>query len=72
MLQNNVKKTYKSENSPQVLPSNFASNPKLSVKKEILDSEQNWEVFHVKPKTGKETKKVVVYWHGGAFIRGVS
>jgi len=72
MLQNNVKKTYTSENAFQVLPSNITSNTKLSVKRELLKSEQTWEVFHVRPKGGRETKKVVVYWHGGAFIRGVS
>jgi len=71
-LENNTRKTFAAENASQVLPSNIASSPKLSVKREILDSLQRWELFHVRPKTGKETKKVVVYWHGGAFIRGVS
>ena len=71
-IENNTRKTFESENSPQVLPSNITSNPKLSIKREILESQQRWELFHVKPKTGKETKKVVVYWHGGAFIKGVS
>jgi acetyl esterase/lipase len=71
-IENNTRKTFATENAPQVLPSNITSSPKLSVKRETLESEQKWEVFHVKPKTGKETKKVVVYWHGGAFVKGVS
>lgn len=71
-LQNNVQQTFKAESSPAVLPDAITSNTGISITKEIFKSEQEWEVFHVKPKHGEGRKKVVVYWHGGAFIRGVS
>jgi acetyl esterase/lipase len=71
-LQNNVQKTYESENAPEVLPSKITSNTALSIKREVLEAQQKWELFHVRPKTGQEKKKVVVYWHGGAFFKRVS
>ena len=71
-FQNYLIKNYDSENSPEVLPSNITSNSKLSINREVLQAAQKWEVFYVKPKTGQERKKVVVYWHGGAFFKRVS
>jgi acetyl esterase/lipase len=71
-IQDNVQKTFKTENQPVVLPASIPSNTGISVTKEIFESDQEWEVFHVKPRGGEGRKKVVIYWHGGAFIRGVS
>lgn len=71
-IQNNVQQTFNAENKPVVPPGAISSHTGIAVTKETFQSNQKWEVFHVKPKSTEGRKKVIVYWHGGAFIRGVS
>ncbi|KAI5455193.1 hypothetical protein NCC49_000010 [Naganishia albida] len=53
-----VRDTWRQENAPEVVPTSD---------EEVFAGAQ---VFHVRPRGERvETGKVVVYWHGGAFIR---
>jgi acetyl esterase/lipase len=71
-LEAHVRKSFESENTPEVLSEKITSNTNISVKREVLEAGQEWEVFHVSPKSSESRKRVVIYWHGGAFIRRVS
>jgi acetyl esterase/lipase len=71
LLERNARKSFGPENSPEVLPSAITTNDKISVEREVFSAGQEWEVFHVAPTGDEREKKVVVYWHGGAFIKRV-
>lgn len=51
-----IRDTWRAENAKEVVPTSD---------EEMFNG---WQVFHVRPRGEKvETKKVVIYWHGGEF-----
>lgn len=73
-LLSNIQDSYTSEDVAKPAPSDVEGNEKLEVIRETkeLAAGQEWTVDHISNKDGPESSKVLVYWHGGAFIRGVS
>jgi acetyl esterase/lipase len=71
----NTKNNWRTHNAPTVLPVSLTSDDKVKVEKEDLElaAKQKWEVHHISPSAGTQaSNKVIVYFHGGAFIRPVS
>ena len=50
-----------------VLPSKM----KYTQNQEQLSGHQEWQVFHLEPKSSARTDSVVVFWHGGGFVNNV-
>ncbi|KAJ9093700.1 hypothetical protein QFC21_006296 [Naganishia friedmannii] len=59
-----IRSTWEKENDDEVVPTKTA---------EVFTAQQSgktWQVYHIRPRNGPvEVGKVVVYFHGGAFIR---
>lgn len=72
-----VQRDWKSEYAKEVVPKKVQAASDIEVKEESHRGEgqggQTWKVFHCNPTSAKgQNDKVVVYWHGGAFINAVS
>lgn len=71
-----VQKNWRSEYAQEVVPKWVAASSAIEVSDEKYVGKgqggQTWKVFHCAPSSDAKTDKIVVYWHGGAFINAVS
>lgn len=61
-------------NAPQRLPPALYSDPNVDIKEEVFDGPPGhdpWQTFTFTSKV-KETNKVILYFHGGGFVKPVS
>lgn len=67
---------WKTQYEAEAVPANIkAAESEIAVKEESFkgkgEAGQTWKVFHCSSPKGHSTEKVVIYWHGGAFIISV-
>lgn len=69
-----VSDIWKKQAEPAVVPSSMMGDPKLDITEWLSGEEgrsDRWQIFTIKPKVIKR-KRLVVYFHGGAFCLAVS
>lgn len=71
-LLEHVRNTWRDADPAVPPPASFDADGTIEVSRERMTGGQGWEVFHCRPRSGVESDKVTIYWHGGAFIRRVS
>jgi len=69
-----IAEKYIAANAPQKLPQALTSDPNVSIKEEIFEGPPGhdpWQTFTFTSKL-RDSNKVIVYFHGGGFVKPVS
>lgn len=72
-LLEDIRTSYAQQDVALPPPEDIEKGGKFEVVREEkrLPAGQTWKIDHVSKKNGAGSDKVLVYWHGGAFIRKV-